>query len=49
MTSCMSWRDWNEAAIRDKAKKLMSNRNPLKPLQFYGEAQASWVPGPPSG
>jgi hypothetical protein len=28
---------WNEAAIRDKAKAL-------KPLQFYGEAQASWVP-----
>jgi hypothetical protein len=36
---------WNEAAIRDKAKKLMSNRTPLKPLQYYGEAQASWAPG----
>jgi hypothetical protein len=36
---------FGKGAIRDEAEELMSGRNPLKPLQFYGKAQASWVPG----
>jgi hypothetical protein len=36
---------FDKETIRTEAEELMSNRNPLKPLQFYGKAQASWVPG----